>query len=422
MREDRRSLTYLFTANAVSGFAQGISMLAIPWYFNKLHLSGSFNLGYGIITVLVIFWGLYAGTLVDRYNRKNLFLGLNLVCGILFMLIGLGSIYFMLPEGVHHILIIAVFGITMFNYNIHYPALYAMGQELVTPEGYGAFNSRIEIVGQSVSILSGGLAAILLDGIHFHGALMQGFPKQFDWDVDPWSIDVIIIVNAIAHFVAVAFIIPIRYKAHIAHDAGESLKERLVNGWHYLKTHRKVFSFGLASYIVFAMLLVEIHAVLPGYIERHLKEQGAVFAIADAVYAVGALGAGLMVRRVFKNKPVVQSVIILTLTTALFFIWNSMATLVWVTLLMSVVLGFTNAGIRILRLTWLFEHVPNEVMGRVNSIFNMLNLILRFVFILLFSLPLFTQGDHMPLAYALMAVAMILAALILIRNTKNEYK
>jgi hypothetical protein len=239
-------------------------------------------------------------------------------------------------------------------------------------------------------------------------------------DIHSWNMDMIILVNALAHFIAVVFIIPIRYQAQKAHDAGESLRDRMVNGWKYLKAHPAIFSFGMASYIVFAMLLVEIHAVLPGYIERHLKAQGAVFAMADAVYAIGALGAGLMVRRVFRNWPVVRTVITLTLITAIFFIWNSLAAAIMVTLFMSIVLGFTNAGIRILRLTWLFERVPNEVMGRVNSIFNMLNLVVRFIFIMLFSLPLFTEGDQMPLAYALMAVVMLLAVFVLIRNTRNE--
>lgn len=96
-----RSLNYLFAANAISGFAQGISMLAIPWYFSTQHLSQYFNIGYGVVTVIIIFWGLYAGTLVDRYNRKKVFLLLNLICGALFFLIAAIGLLHIVNSGKH---------------------------------------------------------------------------------------------------------------------------------------------------------------------------------------------------------------------------------------------------------------------------------------------------------------------------------
>ncbi|MBI3233011.1 MAG: hypothetical protein HYZ42_03055 [Bacteroidetes bacterium] len=335
-----KSLSYLFIANAISGFAQGISMLAIPWYFNSQHLSQYFNVSYGIITILVIFWGLYAGTLVDKYNRKKVFLYLNVVCGGAFLLISLAGLLDLVPSSdIHQILIVTVFGITMFNYNIHYPALYALGQELVPASDYGKFNSKIEIVGQSVSILSGGLAAMMLDGIHINEPVdLYVYSFRFPFELKAWSIDFIILLNALAHLLAVAFIVPIKYVFTIKSGINESLKERLYMGFTFLKGHREILIFGLASYTVFAMLLVEIHAVLPGFIERQLKMGGAVFAIADTVYAVGALGAGIMVRRLFQARKVRSSVILLTIITALFFAWNSLVDMVFVTLLMSLIL------------------------------------------------------------------------------------
>ena len=76
-----RALFLLFTADAVSGFSQGLTMLAIPWYFAKQNQSSTFTLAYGFITLLVLFFGLYAGTLVDKYSRKGNFLAINLICG-----------------------------------------------------------------------------------------------------------------------------------------------------------------------------------------------------------------------------------------------------------------------------------------------------------------------------------------------------
>ena len=80
-QSNARALFLLFTANAVSGFSQGLTMLAIPWYFAKQNQSSTFTIAYGFITLLVLFFGLYAGTLVDKYSRKVNFLAINLICG-----------------------------------------------------------------------------------------------------------------------------------------------------------------------------------------------------------------------------------------------------------------------------------------------------------------------------------------------------
>ena len=61
--QNKSALYLLIAANAVSGFAQGISMLAIPWYFSDiLRSSSTFGIIYGGATFLTLFWGLYVGT------------------------------------------------------------------------------------------------------------------------------------------------------------------------------------------------------------------------------------------------------------------------------------------------------------------------------------------------------------------------
>ena len=81
--KNRSAILTLFTANAISGFAQGISMLAIPWKFALLGESSRFNVMFFFVTLGAMFWGLYAGTLIDRYNRKKVFIITNLVEGVI---------------------------------------------------------------------------------------------------------------------------------------------------------------------------------------------------------------------------------------------------------------------------------------------------------------------------------------------------
>ena len=73
--QNKQAITLLFLANIISGLAQGISMVAIPWYFVKVVSRPEFFASaYIIITFLTLFWGLYAGALIDRYSRKKLFI------------------------------------------------------------------------------------------------------------------------------------------------------------------------------------------------------------------------------------------------------------------------------------------------------------------------------------------------------------
>ena len=415
--KNKQSLNLLFTANGISGFAQGISMLAIPWYFTKNQNGSYFNLSYGIITVIVLFFGLYAGTLVDRFSRKANFLGNNLVCGILILSI---AILGYVNGELSNFWVMAVFGITMLNYNIHYPTLYAFGHEITEPQFYNKVNSNIEVVGQSTSILSGAFAALLIEGVSAGKGKLFGFAVNMPFEIVRWEIWEIFLLNAFTYFVAAVLVLLIKYNPikQTKIELG-SIWKRVLTGFKYLKQYPLFLVFGLFSYSVFAMLLVEIHAVLPGYVERHLNEQGSVFAAADLIYALGALSAGLFVNKVFYDTNTVKAIVIMTFITAGIFFWGFASKSVVVIYIISVILGFTNAGIRVLRLTYLFNHIPNELMGRVNSIFNMANVLTRTLFIFLFSLPFFAFSNNMVWAFLIMSLFLVSSGIVLLLNYKK---
>ena len=160
--KNKKAIGLLFVANIISGFAQGISMIAIPWYFaDILDMGETYAKAYAILTFVSLFWGLYSGTLIDRYSRKKMFLYSNLACAFI---IGSIALYGMSCGQTPWILVMAVFGTTMFHYNVHYPNLYAFGQEITEPKNYAKLNAYIEIQGQSTSIFAGAFAAILLAG------------------------------------------------------------------------------------------------------------------------------------------------------------------------------------------------------------------------------------------------------------------
>lgn len=408
--KNKRAITLLFLSNIISGFAQGISMIAIPWYFVEVvERPQVFSVAYIIITFSLLFWGLYAGTLVDRYSRKKLFIITNIICGFIIGSIAISGFFF---NQLHDLFVILVFATTIFNYNIHYPNLYAFVQEITEKSNYGKLNSYIEIQGQSTSILAGAFGALLLTGTVNKSMNLGGFIITFPFEIQAWKIHEVFLMDAITYIAVVLIFIQIKYirvvadKVHIG-----SFVSRLKNGILYLKNNPVIFNFGLASYMLFAFLLVEIHILLPSYVHDFLLKKGDIYASAEVYYSLGAILAGIFVIRVFKRNNSVVGIIILMFIVSIAFAGMSICKSLWYFFIANVILGITNAGVRVLRTTYLFNYIPNNVIGRTSSVFNSLNIIVRMCLIGLFTLPFFTIDDNIRWGYAVGSI-MVIGAII----------
>lgn len=395
--QNKSALSLLIAANAVSGFAQGISMLAIPWYFSDiLDTSSTFGYIYSIATFLTLFWGLYVGTLVDKFPRKNIFLLITLIGALIIGSVALSGFY--LGE-VPMPLIGLVFCTTLFIYNVHYPTLYAFGQEITEKKNYGKFNSIIEIQGQATAVLSGALAAVLITGVNQEFLNSIGL-NNIQLNVEPWHLHEIFLMDAFTYLIAFGLILMIKYQPAITNIIHKgSIIERLKQGASFLKDNPLLFHFGVGSYAIFAMLLVHIHQLLPIYIHNHLSESSAVYAGAKVLYALGALFSGIGIRWMFKNTSTVKAIIIMMIFSVLAFEISAFTQSSIIIILVSFVLGLANAGTRILRVTYLFNHVPNHIIGRTGSVFQTTNVFIRFSFITLFSLTFFTKENNITWAY-----------------------
>lgn len=416
--QNKSALYLLIAANAVSGFAQGISMLAIPWYFSDiLNQSSTFGIIYGTATFLTLFWGLYVGTLVDKYSRKKIFLAITICGGLIISSVATTGYYLgELPTA----LIGVVFCTTMFIYNVHYPTLYAFGQEITEKKDYGKINSIIEIQGQATSVLSGAFAAILITGVNQEFLANIGLDGVINLTIKPWQLHEIFMMDAFTYLLAFILILMIKYtavKKKIV-DTG-SIFKRLKQGAAFLKNSPLLFYFGLCSYVVFAMLLIHIHQLMPIYVDKHLGANSAVYAGAEMLYAVGALLSGIGIRWVFKNTNTVKAIIILMLISVVVFELNAFTQQSAILIFMCFVMGITNAGSRVLRITYLFNHIPNHIIGRTGSVFQTLNVIIRFCFITLFSLTFFAKESNITWAYFICGATILLAIIPLLISYKK---
>jgi MFS transporter, DHA3 family, macrolide efflux protein len=84
----------------------------------------------------------------------------------------------------------------------------------------------------------------------------------------------------------------------------------------------------------------------------------------------------------------------------------------------SVLIGITNAGARVLRITFLYDHIPNNIMGRAGSVFHIINIASRGFFILLFSIPFFSKSNNVIWAYGICGLFLLVMLYPLIKNYK----
>jgi DHA3 family macrolide efflux protein-like MFS transporter len=412
--KNTRALYLLFAANAISGASQGILLIAIPWYFiSLLGRPGLFGVLYMALNIASLFWGLYAGALVDRYDRRRIFLVASL-CGAAvsggMALLGFATGQVPLWGAA------AAFSTTILIFNIHYPNLYAFGQEITAPEDYGRITSYLEIQGQLTNALAGALGAVLLSGA---SAGAEGLPWIGRVEVRPWSLQQVLLLDACTYLLAWFLLLRMRYERVARRQVQTgSVWLRLRSGLDWLREHPRVFVFGTASHAIFATVLVTGFYLQAVYVEYRLEAEVAVFAWSEVAFSLGSVSAGLLILRVLGRMRAARAIALLSLVAASYYLLGAVNYWLPLFYLSFLLLGTSNAGARILRVTWLFRHVPNDTIGRVNGVFNSINVLVRIALIGLFSLPFFAGGG-VTRAFVILALLILCGAGVLLWNDRE---
>lgn len=367
-------------------------MIAIPWYFTAtLGWQSSFGIFYGILTLISTVWSLYAGTLIDRYNR----LKIQILYSILgFILMGLAamaghaqSIPLWIVSGI-------AFAFTALLYNIHYMNIYSIAQEITPTEYHNKVISYLEVQGQATTILGGAAAAILMEGSR-HGHLsFFGFHIPTAWTFEAWSLYKLFGLDALTYFLSIFVLWKIKFnpkpKPHIE---SENTWERLKTGWFFIKDKPALIVIGWLSPAVFVCVLLISFFLMPSYISNVLKASSSVFASSELYFALGALAAGFLARKFLIQCHEVTRILLLfliALIVFLIFIYNRQLGLFY---LANILFGFSNAAIRFNRVSYLWKLVPTHLMGRVSSVLNISAYLFRAIWGFIFSISLFS-GYH----------------------------
>lgn len=398
--ENKRALALLFTSHVVSSFAQGITMLSIPWYFaTVVDQSVVFGKVLAVATFISIFWSLFAGTLIDRYPRKNIFWIASIIG---FFVLGTAGLYGEFNQEAPIWLVAAIFVFTFFGFNIHYPNLYAFAQQLAARGDYGRVNSLIEILGQSTNVLSGAFGAILLSGTTGGSIDLLGMQVSFPFEIERWTIWEIFLLDASTYAMAACIIPFIKYvDVNPLPIDLDRIVERFKRGWQFLLMNKELLVFGLATYSIFVVLLVEVQFLLPIFVDNQLEAGADVYASSEVYFALGSLLAGFLIQKLTRNLAPAKSILLMMLLAGISFVVVAFSKSILGFYLFSMLIGFSNAGTRITRVTFLFNHVPNNIIGRANSIFYIYNITSRGILITLFSMPFFSASNNIIWSYVI---------------------
>ena len=91
----------------------------------------------------------------------------------------------------------------------------------------------------------------------------------------------------------------------------------------------------------------------------------------------------------------------------------------WYFFLANFLIGITNAGVRILRTTYIFNHVPNNLIGRTNSVFGTLNIVVRMLRIGILSFSFFQISDNIRYGFFVGLCLMLLSIGVLFLWSKK---
>lgn len=349
----------ILTANIASSIGTGITMIAVPWLLvtseNGNVLFGFITLGMTLINFIIT---PYVGTLVDRISRKKLLLISEILCLLailLFAILGFsGGTY-----TIWHYT--AIFMIGSLYYTIFYPTMFAMNQEIFDKSQYKSLNGTMEVQGQLSSMIAGAVASYLLI---------------------LWELQYILLLNVASYGAAVYFYLRLPYKNNKSLKKVNKCRGRW-NGLLYLKEKPALFVFLFFSTMPFLGVMITNY-LFPVYLSDVLKVSGDIYALENMIYAIGAITAGMaipVIAKRFGNESTILVGITLYSVAISLIVFVSLP--IYLSLMFFLALG--NSGTRVARNSFMMDQIPNEIIGRVDSLFRSAGLLFRLLALALFT-------------------------------------
>ncbi len=333
-----------FVGNVISLIGWGFNFIAVSWLV--LEITGS-KLALGKLVAVSTLPGLvialYVGSIIDRMNRKHLLVIIDIYRGIFTLAVPV--LYYF--DAFHLWQLYVMSFLTGVGFGIFWPCASAFVQELVPEKDYMAANSLL-----SASYQTGALT----------GSAVGGFVVAW------WGAQVALALDGGTYLISALLISTASYRPAAHLKKAEPVWRTFIQGLQFAHRNKLIFLFGLFALLSDVAIWGAL-AVLTIALSTDILQTGARgFGLMDGAYGVGALLATIFAvwaTSLFRRRDfLIVAYAIAGLTC---FFLPAMPGLGWAMLLFFI-MGLHNNSARIVSRTILMEVIPNQVMGRAQTI------------------------------------------------------
>jgi len=343
-----RTFTLFFLGNSVSLIGFGFSFIAVSWVI--LEATGS-TVALGKINALGIFPGLvialFAGTIIDRTNRKRLLVILDVyrmvfvaLIGVLIFL-GLFKLWFL-----YFLVFFMGIGTSLF-----WSTSSAFLQELVNEDEYLIANSLLSASYQVGSLI---------------GSAMGGFVVHF------WGVGTAFILDAATYGLSAVSIGMAYYRPKDYLNKTESILDTFKDGFRFIARRKVLFGYAVSSIFADVAIWGSLAVLTIAFSVDVLKKGSIGFGMMDGAYGVGAFlatFAALWMSKMIRRRYLL--LIAYTMAGLMCFLLSSFPIL-FIAMILFFIMGIHNNSARIISRSLMMEKINNEVMGRIQTIIGVI--------------------------------------------------
>lgn len=389
-------VTRLLIANTLGSIGSGVTIFSVPWLL--VHHPGG-NAAYRWITVattLVLFALMpYWGAWVDRHSRKTALLTSELwgfLATLTMALTGLALGQFAPWQ------LMTIYFCGMLYYTLHYPAKFALIQQMFDRTQYQSLIGLLEIQGQTAMMIAGGLGGYLVEHVPLWVILLfdaatylTSYLIQSTLPYHPTHLAAKFVPPVAPELVSVPSRPGRDNRDAPAPGLSPSLHpsvspssppprpgvwQAVAEGWRWLRDRPRLTVFLTCSLLPFVVVMAGNY-LFPIYVSQTLHAGAAWFAGGEIVFALGAVFAGALLPRLISQHSAATTIpgTMLVFLLGLVLVITIRHPLIY--LAAGALLGFGNAGCRVARSALLLHIVPNDMMGRVGGFYSVFDRLLR---------------------------------------------
>ena len=339
-----RTFLLLFLGNTISLIGFGFNLVGISWLV--LEVTGS-ELALGKImamaTVPGVVLALFAGIIIDKVNRKWLLVVLDL-----FRMVVVGTFVILLVQDRFSMNALFITVLLMgTGSSLFWPTAQAFVQELVSAKDYFHANALLSASYQAGSILGAGIGGVV---VHFYG------------------VPTALAFNALTHLISALLISAAPFTRQVVHHEVESIWISVSKGFIYFKEKVGVLILGLTTILADVAIWGSL-SVLTITISKEVFLAGSWgYGLMDGLYGVGALISTIAVVYMTRFLGRDRALLLCYVVAGAMCLLVPIAISIYLAGVAYFFMGLHNNAARIFIRTIFMEQIPNNIMGRVQTI------------------------------------------------------